>query len=892
MADITAQDPAISDVMPEIPLYRERLANGLTLQVYEDPQAENVSIHIAYGVGAKDEPAGMFGFAHLLEHLMFSGSQGLPGSFIQHLQQAGAQGLNGVTTADMTRFFQTVPPGSVDFALFAESDRMGYLTQALTPEALDVQRRVVIREMDENESQPYGKVQGALLRNLYPAHHPYAHKVAGEVTDLENTGFEEAVRWIQRYYRPNNAVLTLAGKITATQALEKVTHWFGALPPGEPLEYSLSELPALSHLRKVVVQDNVDETLLRICWPLPSYNSPVSAAMEIFAGVLANLEGSLLIQQLMVNNAYAIDVSAFIEQGILCSVFNLRIMLQPGIAVTQVEDVINHCLQQVLDQAPDADLYADGRQLLLSSTYGDLSDPLGLADAVGKHALLARDNSGLHQRINQALAVTDDEIHTMARQWLGEGRLWLTVEPFNVRAENVDPSPVRTPPAVILPSPRTLPQSDNFTLSNGLQVKLFPSSAEEQVTLSLLLPAGAVYEAPGEEGLAQLVCSLLAAGTLQYDAQALHQWLQHHQVYFEAEALPDVAVIHMFMPRTSLPEVLPLLTSMVSEMQPTEDTTAAHRDYFRQMMAGCSVKDWALPRIIYDEHHPLRQPAFSQGSDRSLQRLTTAQVNAFYRRCYRPAGATLLLFSSNQRSDIEALLTQTLGTWSPQPSPERPPLPAPADKGSVVLVDKPNNAINTLSVFFPLPGRGDGYDAELQIIHQLLAASFGSRINYNLREVHQLTYNVVAHHEDLPGCQLTGFEVDVAAKDTLAAVKVIMDELHALQETRMITQDELSGFARTGFFSVNQPLNGDHDVMMTQELLCRAGLPADYFTTLSEQMLNASLGSVCKQVKHYLHPSRARWLMTGDLNLLTEQLGSLTELPVCRLPEDLDELYS
>lgn len=891
MTDMTVQDSENHGVMPEIPLYRDRLSNGLTLLVHENPDAENISLHIAYGVGAKDEPTGMFGFAHLLEHLMFSGSQGLPGSYIQHLQQAGAQGLNGVTTADMTRFFQTVPEGSLDFALFAESDRMGYLTGALTSEALDVQRRVVIREMDENESQPYGKVQGALLRHLYPAEHPYAHKVAGEIADLQNTRFADAVRWIRRYYRPNNAVITLVGNITAAQAKEKVSDWFGQIPAGEPLEYRLSNIPDLRYPRKVIVEDVVDAHLIRLCWPLPGYNDDTSAAMEVFAGILANLESSRLIQRLMVENTIASDVSAFVEPGILCSVFNLRILLQPGADVSQAEEIIRDTLQQVLTHLPEATLLADSRQLLLSDTYAGLSEPLGLADAVGKHALMTRDESGIHQRINKALQFSAQQILDIARQWLGDGMLWLRVDPFTSQTSDTENTALRTPPAITLPAVRQLPVAEVFTLSNGLEVSLSLASAAERTALCLILPAGARGELLGEEGLAQLVCSLLAAGTSRYDTATLHQLLQHHEVYFDADVQPESSIIHLFMPAHSLPEVLPLLGSMVSEMQPTEEMLIAHRDYFCQMVTGRSLKEWALPAMIYPQGHPLRQPAFSQGYPESLHQVGISQVLEFYSRYYKPQGAKLLLNSALTRHEVKLLLEQTFSHWTGEAAEPRPLLPAPSEEGGVLLAPQPGRGVNSLSLYFILPARGSEYDAELQIIHSLLAGSFGSRINYSLREIHQLTYNVVAQQEDLPDCRLTGFECEISVSDTLTAASIIMDELRALSSTQPLTITELSQLARTEYYALNLPLSGDHESLLTREFLARAGLPNDYFSQVSQHMLDANLNQVRGLIEKYLHPSRARWLLSGEVAHLAVELETLTGLSVQLLPEKFSGLY-
>ena len=115
-----------------IPHQEFQLANGLTVLVHTDRKAPVIGVATWYNVGSKDEPKGKTGFAHLFEHLMFNGSENLPGDFFEYLQQIGATDYNGTTNFDRTNYFQTVPTGALERALFMESDRMGYLLGAVT----------------------------------------------------------------------------------------------------------------------------------------------------------------------------------------------------------------------------------------------------------------------------------------------------------------------------------------------------------------------------------------------------------------------------------------------------------------------------------------------------------------------------------------------------------------------------------------------------------------------------------------------------------------------------------------------------------------------------------------------------------------------------------------
>src|SRR5947209_7898090 len=133
-----------------------RLANGLTVIVHEDHKAPVVAVAAWYNVGSKDEPTGKDGFAHLFEHLMFNGSENLPGDYFTYLQQVGATEYNGNTYFDYTRYFETVPTGALERALFMESDRMGHLLGAVTLGVIDNQRAVVENEKRQGDSRPGG----------------------------------------------------------------------------------------------------------------------------------------------------------------------------------------------------------------------------------------------------------------------------------------------------------------------------------------------------------------------------------------------------------------------------------------------------------------------------------------------------------------------------------------------------------------------------------------------------------------------------------------------------------------------------------------------------------------------------------------------------------------
>ncbi len=199
----------------DIPHQTFKLDNGLTVIVHEDRKAPVVAVSTWYNVGSKDEPKGKTGFAHLFEHLMFNGSENLPEDFFTYLQQIGATDYNGTTWFDRTNYFQTVPTGALERALFMESDRMGYLLGAIDQKKLTNQIGVVQNEKRQSDNSPGGLVYYEVLASLFPEGHPYHHSTIGSMADLDAASLADVKQWFIDKYGPNNSVLVLAGDINA-----------------------------------------------------------------------------------------------------------------------------------------------------------------------------------------------------------------------------------------------------------------------------------------------------------------------------------------------------------------------------------------------------------------------------------------------------------------------------------------------------------------------------------------------------------------------------------------------------------------------------------------------------------------------------------------------------
>ena len=287
-----------------------KLANGLTVIVHEDHKAPVVAVSVWYNVGSKDEPAGKTGFAHLFEHLMFNGSENLPGDYFKYLQQVGATDYNGTTCYDRTNYFETVPTGALERALFMESDRMGHLLGAVTQSVLDNQRGVVQNEKRQGDSRPGGLVQYALFENLFPAGHPYHHTTIGSMADLDAASLADVKQWFRDKYGPNNAVLVIAGDMTAAQARPLVEKYFGAIPRGPGQSPGDGQRADAGRAKKIALKDEVATTIIQRYWAVPGLLDKQLAALDVGGSILGGLASSRLDRIMVRDEKIAVAVSA------------------------------------------------------------------------------------------------------------------------------------------------------------------------------------------------------------------------------------------------------------------------------------------------------------------------------------------------------------------------------------------------------------------------------------------------------------------------------------------------------------------------------------------------------------------------------------------------------
>ena len=338
----------------DIPYIKRTLDNGLDVIVHEHRQLPMVAVNVWYHVGSKNERPGRTGFAHLFEHLMFEGSEHYDRGFFQPLQQAGGL-LNGSTNPDRTNYWEVVPTGALDLALWMESDRMGYLLPALTKEKFENQRDVVLNERRQNyENRPYGLAGIAISEALFPPDHPYQWLTIGSADDLRAMQLDDVREFFATYYHPANASLALAGDIDPDRAFQLADDYFGDIPAGRCPAPVVAEA-ALGQSARLLLEDRIELPRLYLAWHSPAMFAAGDAELDLASDLIAHGKTSRLYRSLVYEKQIAADVVAYQHSREISGVFQIAATAVPGVRLEELYSVIMDTLGEVATPGPTPD---------------------------------------------------------------------------------------------------------------------------------------------------------------------------------------------------------------------------------------------------------------------------------------------------------------------------------------------------------------------------------------------------------------------------------------------------------------------------------------------------------------------------------------------------------
>jgi zinc protease len=421
--------------VPRIKFEKYTLPNGLEVILSEDHSTPIISVNTWYHVGSADEQAGRTGLAHLFEHLMFMGSEHVPnGVFDKELEAAGGDN-NASTAEDRTNYYEDIPSNALPLALWLDSDRMGFLLPTMDKAKVDLQREVVKNERRQGvENAPYGIANEVIVAGLYPKGHPYSWPVIGSMTDLSAASVDDVKNFFRTYYAPNNATLSIAGDFDPAKTKVLVKEYFGGIPRGPALPPRPNVAPVvLARDTFLVAEDRVQLPRAFYEWPSPKEFSKDDAPLDILAAILASDKNSRLYKRLVYDMQVVQSVRASQQSARLASTFEIDVTPKPGQSLVGIDKVINEEINRLITGSVTDRELARAKNSYRSSFLNRIASVHGKADLLNEYNYLTGTPDYVQKDAARYDGVTREDVQRVARTYLGQHKLVLTVVPEGKR---------------------------------------------------------------------------------------------------------------------------------------------------------------------------------------------------------------------------------------------------------------------------------------------------------------------------------------------------------------------------------------------------------------------------------------------------------------------------
>jgi zinc protease len=868
----------VADVQVDIPYHKFVLTNGLTLLVHEDHKAPIVAVNLWYHVASKNEKPGKTGFAHLFEHLMFTGSEHFKGTgdqrgFFEAMERIGATDLNGTTSNDRTDFFENVPVNALDVALWLESDRMGHLLGSIDQARLDTQRGVVQNEKRQGENEPYGLTEELITKGTAPAGHPYSWTVIGSMEDLNAASLNDVKEWFTNYYGAANAVLVLAGDIDPDTALKKAEHYFAEVPSGPPIARYQTWIPRIPGTRREKVSDRVPQARLYKVWNIPPYGDADNVYLDMVGDVLVSSKSSRLYKRLVYDDQIATDVSASVDPNEISGQFKIIATARPGGDLSKVEKAIDEEVTRFLAEGPTRD---ELKRVKAGKIAGFVRGIERIGGFGGKSDVLAMNETFrgspdfFKVTLKYTREATASDLLRAAKQWLTDEVYILEVQPFpnyETVSGSVDRSKLPTPG----PDPEVkFPAIQRAKLSSGLKVALAERHSLPLVNFSLQIDAGYAADQFAIPGTAKLTMQLIDEGTTHRSALQISDQLYLLGANLSAGSDLDISRVNLSALTSTLDSALDIYADVIlnpvfpeSDFKRLQKQLVAAIQREKSEPFGMALR--VFPRLLYGSGHAYGNPLRGSGTEESIAKLTRADLQKFHQTWFKPNNSTLIVVGDTTLEKITPKLEKLFGTWKSGEVPSKNiSTVQQQQKSSVYLIDRPGSLQSViLAGHVGLP-KSNPDEIAMETMNVVLGGAFTSRVNMNLREDKHWAYGagsiMLAARGQGPFVAYAPVQTDKTKESMIELNK----ELHGILGQRPITEDELSTAQKNETLALPGSWETIDSVGSSIGEIVNFGLPDDYYTTYPGKVHALAVKDLEQAAKKLVHPDQLVWVVVGD----------------------------
>lgn len=745
------------------------LPNGLKVYAIRDTSTANVSVQVWYDVGSKDDPAGKSGFAHMFEHLMFKGTKNLVDEQMDRLTEDVGGYNNASTNSDYTNYFEVVPANHLERLLFAEADRMASL---VVDEKVFASERDVVKEELRSRvlAQPYGKLFYVYFPNISYSVHPYARPGIGSIEDLDAATIDDIRAFHATYYRPDNAVLVVAGNFDPAQLDKWVDKYFAPIAkPNRPIpRVTVAEPPRTTAVRKTVYEANTPLPAVLLSYQLPPDNHPDMAALAVLDGILSGGENSRLYRNLVYRDQLVAQADTFLDSRQSTGSYAMYAILAGGKSAEQGEQALRREVAELRDKPVSAAELAEAKNEILTSALKSRETAEGKASTLAASIIVSRDPRAADQQLAAIARVTAADVQRVARQYLGDNqsaaltylpeapgakgdsvgiadtvKVAALVAPKDIVIHTQASAETRVAvPAPGAPVSPTIPTASESKLANGMRLIVVEKRDLPIVTATVVAPAGGTRDPAGKAGTASLAAALLTKGTATRSAEQIAQQIESLGGSIGAGADWDAAFATVTVKADQVEPALTVLADVARNPAFAQEELDRAR---KQTVDGVSVqlKDPAALAGIAASRAVFGNRAYGNllsGTPTSLPRITRDDIASAYARAWSPDQSALVVVGDISAKDATQLAQKLFGDWKPGNVTYIAAPVTAAPKPRVIVVDLPEAGQAGVVVARPGIARNDKDFYAAQVANATLGVGFTSRLNREIRIKRGLAY--------------------------------------------------------------------------------------------------------------------------------------------------------
>ncbi|MES2328060.1 MAG: pitrilysin family protein [Bacteroidota bacterium] len=914
-----------------IPYEKYVLPNGLTVVVHEDHSDPVVHVDVTYHVGSAREEIGKSGFAHFFEHMMFQGSDHVADE--QHFKLVTESGgtLNGSTNKDRTNYYETVPSNQLEKMLWLESDRMGFLMDAVTQPKFEIQRATVKNERGQNyDNQPYGLSGEVVARNLYPYGHPYSWLTIGYIEELNRVNVNDLKNFFLRWYGPNNATLTVGGDVSAADVVKLAEKYFGSIPRCPEVSSAKFAPVVIEKDRYVSYVDNYARAAqLRIVYPTVAEYNPDMAALACLSQVLGGGGGggggrggggrggggggnrNSVFYQFLIKDQKALSASASSQLSELAGEFSISVTPYPGKNLAEMEQLVGEALAEFEKRGVTDDDVEKFKNAYESRAISGLASVSGKVNQLAAFQTFAGNPNMMSTLLAMYRGLTKEDVMRVYNKYIkGKHRLVLSV--VTKGAENVKAAPDNytidqsryQAPNYGYAGLKYVKAKDNFdrskipasgpnpvvkvpaywtgSLPNKMKVIGVENTEIPTVTLSISLKGGTFLEANdlSKAGWVNLFASMMNEDTKNYTSEQFSTELEKlGGSSVGISNTSDAIVFSMQTLKKNVDKTLQLLEERMMNPKFSEEAfTRIKRQLVQRLQnsktqpAGIATNVYA--RLNYGTNNILG--IAESGTTETINNIQFADIQKYYDTYIGSEDGKVVIVGDIKEAEILpklAFLSKLPVRSFTIPTPAAAPA---VEKTRIYLVNVPKAAQTEFRV-----GNVTGlkYDATGEFYRSTLTnynlgGGFNSRINLNLREDKGWTYGA---RSSFAANKYTGnytFSSGILARSTDSALYEVMKEIKNYAANG-VTEDEVAFMKKSiGQSDARNYETGPQKANFVGRIL-EYNLPGDFVTKQNQILSSITKKDIDAIAKKYLDVNKMNILLVGDKQLILPGLKRL-----------------